>query len=178
MAMPQTVPWTREDLDRLPDDGNRYEVLDGELFVTPPPSDAHEEISAWLNGVLTPFVVANKLGRVYHPRAVIVSRTSQLEPDTMVRPIAPLRGWENAPLPILVIEILSRSTRRRDLNHKRAFYMGQGIPEYWVIDRYTRSVLQVTPGGESSVTSILTWAPPGTDSTLRIDVAAMFAEIR
>lgn len=48
MAMPLTEPWTLERLDRLPDDENRYELVDGELLVTPPPSDVHEAIADWL----------------------------------------------------------------------------------------------------------------------------------
>jgi Uma2 family endonuclease len=176
MAMPQTVPWTREELDRLPDDGNRYEVLNGELLVTPPPSQAHQEIVDWLNEKLTPFVTANGLGRVRFPRSVIVVGRSQLEPDMMVRAIAPHRGWANAPPPILVVEVLSRATRRRDLNDKRDFYMENGIAEYWAVDRDTRSIIRFTPGSSESVSSVLTWIPRNIEATLDIDVTRMFAE--
>lgn len=141
MAMPHTIPWTREDLDRLPDDGNRYELLDGELLVTPAPSDAHQEIADWLSDKLTPFVAANRLGFVRHPRSVVVVDGSQFEPDLMVRPIAPLRGWEKAPLPILVVEILSATTRRRDLGAKRDFYMEKGIPEYVAMFAETKTIV-------------------------------------
>ena len=176
MAMPELVRWTRADLDRLPDDGNRYEVLNGELLVTPAPSTFHQEIVAWLNAKLLLFVVANALGRVYHPRSVIVVDGSQLEPDMMVRPIAPFREWEDAPLPILVIEVLSKVTRRRDLEGKRDFYVARGIPEYWAVDRYDRVVMRFTTGASETVKSVLTWKPRGSTATLEIDVAAMFAE--
>ena len=175
MAMPQTIPWTREDLDRLPDDGNRYEVLDGELLVTPVPSGDHQEIAAWLTEKLLPFVLAHHLGRVHHPRSVVVVDGSQLEPDMMVRPHGAFREWEDAPLPILVIEIVSRGTRRRDLYQKRDFYMEKGIPEYWAVDRYQRVVTRFTPGASESVSSVLTWAPRGITASLEIDVAAMFS---
>jgi Uma2 family endonuclease len=174
--MPQVVPWTRADLDRLPDDGNRYEVLNGELLVTPAPSSAHQEIAAWLTSKLVPFVLAHGLGQVHHPRTVVVVDGSQLEPDMMVRPRAPFRKWEDAPLPILVIEIISRGTLRRDLYQKRDFYMEKGIAEYWAIDRYKREVTRFTPAATEPVKSILTWSPKGTAATLEIDVAAMFAE--
>lgn len=176
MAMPQTVPWTREDLARLPDDGNRYEVLGGALLVTPPPSDVHQEIVAWLSASLTPFVMEHALGLVHHPRSVVVIGTEQLEPDLMVRPIAPLRGWEHAPRPILVVEILSRSTRRRDLEARRRFYMRAGIAEYWIVDRHARAVLRCKASGlEERVTTVLTWSPDGAGASLDLDLAALFA---
>jgi len=176
MAMPQTVPWSREDLGRLPDDGNRYEVLGGALLVTPPPSDVHQEIVAWLSAILTPFVMGHALGLVHHPRSVVVMGAEQLEPDLMVRPIAPLRGWEQAPRPLLVIEVSSRSPRQRDLEAKRRFYMRAGIAEYWIFDRHARSVLRCTASGsQERITTVLTWAPEGASATLALDVAALFA---
>jgi Uma2 family endonuclease len=173
----ETRPWTRADLDRLPDDGNRYEVLDGELLVTPAPSAPHQQIAAWLTGKLVPFVMAHRIGRVEHPRSVLVVDGSQLEPDMMVRPAAPFERWEDAPLPMLVVEVLSNATRRRDLYQKRAFYMATGIPEYWVIDRNERALIRITAVGAETVRSMLTWAPTGIAATLEIDVAAMFREV-
>ena len=170
--------WTRGDLDRLPDDGNRYELLEGELLVTPPPSDLHEEVVAWLTMKLTPFVQAHHLGMVYHPRSVIQIGDEQTEPDAMVRPTAMLRGWENAPLPILVVEVISRSTRYRDLGKKRTFYVANGIAEYWVVDREREVVLQIRGQEEHQVSGIIRWCPRGTAAVLEIDVAAMFAEIK
>lgn len=81
MAMPVSEAWTIERLDQLPEDGNRYEVLDGELLVTPPPSEAHESIVAWLDRHIGPFVYANGLGWVYHPRSVVEKNGERLEPD-------------------------------------------------------------------------------------------------
>jgi Uma2 family endonuclease len=175
MAMPQTVPWTRKDLDRLPDDGNRYEVVDGELLVTPPPSVEHQAVVEWLAARLFPFVLANELGTLGFPRSVIVEGGEQVEPDLMVR--QQLRGgsWERAPLPILVIEVISEATRRRDLENKRDFYMRAGIPEYWAVDRRRRSIVRFTAAASETVQSVLTWAPKGITEKLEIDVAAMFA---
>src|SRR3954464_1486124 len=62
--------WTLEELHSLPDDGNKYELIHGELFVTPAPSDGHETISARLTRMLDPYVEAQGLGFVYRPRAV------------------------------------------------------------------------------------------------------------
>jgi Uma2 family endonuclease len=173
--MPQLLPWTIERLDRLPEDGNRYEVLDGELLVTPPPSEEHQEIIDWLAEKLIPFVTATGVGRVRFPRSVVIITGSQLEPDMMVRPIAPHRGWKNAPLPILVVEVLSKSTRTRDLSQKRDFYTSKGIPEYWAIDCEGRAVIRFTQGSSEVITDILRWSPTR-GPALEIDVAAMLAE--
>lgn len=177
MAMPVTEPWTIEQLDRLPDDGNRYEVLDGELLVTPAPSDVHEELVMLLVERLMPFVAAQNLGRVY-TRGVLRRMKSQLEPDILVRAIGRLQGWENAPLPMLVVEVLSRSTRMRDLGKKRGHYATIGIPEYWIVDREEEVVIQVRGTEERLVTGMLRWSPPDTTATLEIDIAAMFADVR
>jgi Uma2 family endonuclease len=165
--------WTRSDLDRLPDDGNRYEVIEGQLFVTPPPSVAHEEIVAALAGQLFPFVAAHDLGRLYFPRNVIVAGGSQAEPDLLVRAPATHPDWEKAPRPILVVEVLSESTRRRDLAQKRDFYLKLGIPEYWAVDRRERSVVQFSRGLTRVVTTILSWSP-ASGAALEIDVSALF----
>ncbi len=66
-----TKRWTLEELHRLPDDGNKYELVRGDLFVTPPPTDAHETILARLTRLLDPYVAAHGLGFVYRPRAVL-----------------------------------------------------------------------------------------------------------
>jgi hypothetical protein len=63
--------WTLEEVHRLPDDGNKYELVRGDLFVTPPPTDDHETIAARLAKALTPYVEAQRLGLVYRPRAVL-----------------------------------------------------------------------------------------------------------
>ena len=172
-----TEPWTVEQLDRLPDDGNRYELLGGELLVTPPPSEAHETIVARLNALLVPFVVANRLGLVHHPRSVVQIGGERTEPDLMVRAESRHTGWANAPIPILVVEVLSRSTRDRDLGKKRRFYMKAGVAEYWIVDREEKVVIQVRPGGEQRISTTLTWSPPGTRATLDIDTAKIFPDV-
>src|SRR5687768_5393687 len=124
MANP-TRRWTIADLDSFPEDGNTYELIRGQLFVTPPPTDPHESIAARLTRILDPYVAAHGLGLVYHPRAVIqIDDDTQLEPDLMVRQPqdVPNAKWVDAPLPSLVVEIASDSTRRRDRVHKRTFY--------------------------------------------------------
>jgi Uma2 family endonuclease len=178
MAMPITEPWTIQQLDRLPDDCNRYEVLDGELLVTPPPTEEHEAIVASLTMALVPFVQSNGLGLVHHPQSIVRTAGSQVEPDLMVRPIGPFQGWENAPLPILVVEVTSHSTRHRDLWKKRDFYVRSGIEEYWIVDRDEQMILQIRGTEERRVSTVLRWSPGETGATLEVDVERLFAEVK
>ena len=171
--------WTLEELHSLPDDGNKYELIRGELFVTPPPTDEHETILARLTRVLDRFVEANHLGHVYHPRAVFRFEGSEVEPDLMVRQEAPGVGnaWDKAPLPLLIVEVFSPTTRRRDQVQKHDFYMDAGIPEYWMIDPERRVVSVVRSGEErQTVSDTLVWRPPSVIEALAIPPAQIFGE--
>ena len=178
--MPQTTGgWTIAELHRLPDDGNKYELVRSELFVTPPPSVAHEELASLLGRILDRHVDACRLGRVYRPRAVIQVLKSEVEPDIMVRPIVKTvpESWAQAPLPILVVEILSDSTRRRDHVQKRKLYLDAGIPEYWIVDGDTRTIRIVRPGRHDLVTrDTLNWHPADAAEPLIIDVPTLFRD--
>jgi Uma2 family endonuclease len=179
MAMPDTIArWTLPELHRLPDDGNRYELVRGELFVTPPPSVAHQEIVAVLADLLQPYVAKHGLGRLHFPRSVVrVGTDSEVEPDLMVRPIPDRTpaSWNDVPLPILVIEVMSATTRRRDRVEKRALYVDAGVPEYWIVDREHRTIRVVRPGSEDAgLSTTLIWHPSGASEPLVIDVGLLF----
>jgi Uma2 family endonuclease len=175
-----TKPWTIEELHRLPDDGNKYEVLDGELFVTPPPSEPHEDILSRLTRLVDPFVARHGLGRVYRPRAVVRTQGSEVEPDLMVRAIRtqPIESsWDGAPIPILVVEVLSPTTRRRDLAQKRDFYLRIGVAEYWVVDPEREQVHVTRPGAEDEVViDSLAWRPAAADEALIIPLVSIFRD--
>lgn len=110
MLMAQTAgAWTLADLDRLPDDGNSYELIDGALFVTPAPSPAHETLVAVMHVILSPYVLSERLGLVYASRASVRTSNGHVEPDLLVRPTPerPPATWETAPTPLLIVEVLS-----------------------------------------------------------------------
>ena len=177
----ETKRWTLDEVHRLPDDGNKYELVRGDLLVTPPPSDDHETILAALTPLLDPYVAAHALGRVYHPRAVMRFAGSEVEPDLMVRQTrAPgSRDWEDAPTPILVVEVVSPTTRRRDHLQKRSLYIDAGVAEYWIVDADWREVRAVRAGQRDQiVTDILRWQPPGAPVPLSIPLDAMFGPER
>ena len=173
-----TRRWTLDELHRLPEDGNKYELVRGELFVTPPPTDAHETIAARLTRLLDPYVAAHGLGLIYRPRAVVrIGRDVEVEPDLMVRQprATPNATWNSAPLPILIVEIESDSTRRRDRVYKRTVYIGEGIPEYWIFDGETRTVCVVRPDHEDiTADATLTWHPREAPEPLVISLVDVF----
>jgi Uma2 family endonuclease len=174
-----TKQWTLEELHSLPDDGNKYELVHGELFVTPAPSEDHETILASLSHALDSYVAANELGAVYRPRAVVRFDGSEVEPDLMVRAKrrAPAKDWDDAPTPILVVEVISGSTRRRDQVQKRGFYLEVGVAEYWIVDPERREIRVVRRGEPDVVaTGELTWSPAGAGSPLVLRVSELFGD--
>lgn len=169
--------WTLEQLHRLPDDGNRYELVHGELFVTPSPSVGHEELVAVLANVLHPYVSQWRLGRIYTRRAVVQTYDAQVEPDLMVRQTTVTEDWSALPLPVFVAEVASRSTRRRDLGQKRQHYLDLPIPDYWIVDRRDRTIRVVRPGHADIVASDeVAWHPRGAAEPLVVDVRSYFRD--
>jgi Uma2 family endonuclease len=171
--------WTLAEVHRLPEDGNKYELVRGELFVTPPPGDEHETIGALVHEILAPFVRAQGLGLVFRPKAVMRFDKSQVEPDLMVRRPHPNRkkndkDWDTAPIPLLVVEILSEYTRRRDFNEKKRLYLDAGVEQYWVVDPETRVITVDTPDSTRIESHRLTWTPRGATSSLVLEVADVF----
>jgi Uma2 family endonuclease len=171
--------WTLAQLHRLPQDGNKYELVRGELFVTPPPGNAHETILAKLNELLAPYVRHHGLGHVYRPHAVMRFEGSEVEPDLMVRADHPdQRGndsdWTRAPIPILVVEVLSDATRRRDMNQKKSLYLDAGVADYWVVDPEARTVAVMSGTSVTIVSERITWSPAGATTPLTLELPDIF----
>jgi Uma2 family endonuclease len=125
-----------DDYVRLPDDGKRYEILDGELYVTPAPSPLHQRVSKRLQRQLEDYFEARGLGEVFDaPIDMILGRHDVAQPDILVVTNPGQisgRGIEGTPL--LVVEVLSPSTRRHDREVKMRRYGELGIPHYWIVD--------------------------------------------
>jgi len=124
-------PFTVAELDRMPDDGHRYELLDGVLVVSPRPTPAHQVVA---------FTLASILDRASPPEwqvvpepAVMVSRDTEFAPDIVVVARDQLSGAKITRPPILAVEVRSPSTALIDLNRKKAAYERFGVPSYWVV---------------------------------------------
>jgi len=135
---------TYDDYCDLPNDRNRYEILGGELSVTPAPSTKHQKISGRLYLILAQYVVAKQLGEVYAaPTDLILAPTTVVQPDLIFigndrRGIVTERAIEGPAT--LVVEILSATTRRTDRQTKAQLYAKHGVLHYWLIDPDLQSV--------------------------------------
>jgi Uma2 family endonuclease len=144
-ARSKPARWTYAEFARLPSEGStRYEVIAGELVVTPAPALRHQRISADLLTLLNVFVRANELGEVYAaPVDVLFAEGDYFEPDIVFvrkdhRDYLTDRGIEGPP--DLVVEILSPSTAARDRGIKLERYRHFGVPEYWMVDPAARAI--------------------------------------
>jgi Uma2 family endonuclease len=133
IEMPLRRPLTNADLADRPDDGHRYELLDGVLIVTPAPSMRHQDAVLSL-AVLLQNACPRGLYVLTAPLDVDLAEDTLLQPDVLVfhRDQANPRGVVGAPL--LAVEVLSPSTRRLDLLTKRSRYEAAGTRSYWVVD--------------------------------------------
>ena len=133
MALPWGAPLTEDDLATMPDDGHRYELLDGTLLVTPSPSLGHQTCVGSLYVLLRE---ARPPGHtvVVAPFDVRLSRITVLEPDVLVARRSEITPARLEGPPLLAVEVLSPSTRRIDLGTKRLAYEAAGVPAYWLVD--------------------------------------------
>jgi len=169
--------WTLDELHALPDDGNKYEVIRGELFVTPAPTPTHETVNARLTRILVPYVEREQLGLVYHPRAVLQFEDSEVEPDLMVREehTGDSSTWASAPIPSLIVEVFSPRTQRRDENQKRDLYMDASVGEYWMVDPERRAFVVIRRGHANRIVmDEMSWHPAGAAVPLVFAVARVF----
>lgn len=132
MALPRG-PLTVDDLATLPDDGHRYELIDGSLLVTPAPGTAHQLAVGRLHVVLATGLAAGFVAMLA-PYDYVISPGTVLEPDLLVARVEQLGGDKLMTTPLLVVEVLSPSTRRTDLGSKRLAYQEASVPAYWVLD--------------------------------------------
>jgi Uma2 family endonuclease len=143
-ARPQTKYWTYEDLFDLPDDGRRYEIIEGVLYELPSPNMEHGElISNLILRVLWPFVEPLG-GRVYTvPIDVFLRGANPVQPDVFVLLLEQFgykskRGVEGPPA--LIAEVLSPSNPEHDQVTKHRLYARAGVPEYWLVSPATGTV--------------------------------------
>ena len=183
MGMPaqqQDLDWTVERAHALPDDGNRYEVLDGELFVTPSPVWRHQGAVGLLHAPLLSHVLERRIGwAVTAPADVIFSPRRLLQPDLFVvpwrEPGAPAMTSTTTRL-LLAVEVLSPSTARADRQQKRAIYQDEGVSEYWIVDADARLVERWRPGDARPeiLATRLGWQPRPDHEAFELDLERYF----
>ena len=172
--------FTAEMVRALPDDGNRYEVVAGELLVSPAPRLLHQLIHSRLFLELGLYCREHGGGRVMSsPADISWSEDSLVQPDLFVVPpdLVATRRWSDIRSLSLVVEILSPSTAKNDRFQKRKYYQENGVPTLWLIDGEKEYVEVWTPEALfPQVESVrLAWSPDERAGPLAIDVAALFA---
>ena len=177
MGMPaQHTEWTAEMARALPDDGKRYEVLDGVLFVSPSPSRAHQRAVRLLLLLLDEYCRVHGLGEALDsPADIEFSPRRLVQPDVFVVPtIAP--SWRDVTTLSLAVEVLSPSTARTDRHEKRHTYQSERIPEYWIVDLDARIVERWRPDDAQPevLADSLVWQPDPGCPALEIDLREFF----
>lgn len=125
-------PWTEPDLHLFPQDGHRYEIVDGGLHVTPPPRDLHEHT---VEGMVTTLRGAAPAGWWVCPRVGVAHRASNLIPDiTVLRPQSSGAVWAEPRDVALVVEVESPESARCDALLKPSVYADARIPGFWRVD--------------------------------------------
>lgn len=132
-AIPTGRPFTVADLKAMPDDGNRYELIDGMLIVSPAPGWSHQEMGGALY-VLLRATCPRELRVLHAPFAVQTAFDSEVQPDLIVARYRDLTPKNLPVAPVLVVEVLSHSTRLHDRNTKKAHYERIGVASYWLLD--------------------------------------------
>ena len=184
MGMPATIGgWTVDMLDALPDDGRRYEVIDGELFVTPGPGEFHQDIAGALFLRLSAYLVGHGLGKAMISPADVRRgdrKRNRVQPDVFVvrliegkRPAYP---YELHDL-LLAVEVSSPSNPLLDYQVKRDLYLREGVGEYWVINPEARNVSRWSGAGDPGevFSGDIAWHPPGMSAPLALNLAEFFA---
>jgi Uma2 family endonuclease len=173
--------WTIDDLQDTPDDGNRYEILDGRLLVTPLPNVAHGRISTFVRRVLDRAAPKSLILVGCTMGIDIRARTTCYIPDVMVVRATALRKGTDVLRPpdvLLVVEVLSPSNAGIDLVQKRHDYAAAGIPRYWIVDPRdsTVTVLALPEGKKSYEEEVVVKEPWETDFPypLTVDPAEIF----
>ena len=158
---------TYDDLESIPEEhpGDRHEIINGELVVTPSPAPMHQIVSRALFRLLDRHVAAGDLGEVlFAPVDIRLTPDNVLIPDIIyiARDRLHVIGSKtvDAP-PDLVVEIFSPGTRRRDLDTKRALYARFGVQEYWIVDPDAETVTVLVLAGDRYES-----VPPGDDGTI------------
>jgi Uma2 family endonuclease len=186
MAMPLPVPiqvptYTTDDLRNFPPDGQRYELLNGMLLVTPAPGTVHQIVLARLFASLIGYLPPGGPAHVTSPGEIELAPSVLLDPDLLVypssyRPATPwtlISGWW------LAVEVSGRSSRVYDRDFKRDAYLALGVREVWLVDLHEARVLVSRSGEARDIPhrDALVWHPPEVPASLTIDLPTIFADL-
>ncbi len=183
MGMPAPVQtyFTVDEVLAFPDDGKRYELIYGELVVSPTPLVLHQRVVMRLTRILLEYCEREAAGEVFGVGADLTwgRRDVITQPDVFV--VGPedrgFKRWADVRRVPLIAEVLSPSTKRHDRFGKRLVYREQRVDVYWILDAEEASAEVWTPDAQFPVIERerLTWYPTGASAPLLIDLATLLA---
>ena len=177
MSMPLTRHYSPDDVRALPDDGNRYETVHGELLVTPAPGGPHQPVLMRLIAALSPYLKRN--GRFAEllpsPGDISLGIDTLVQPDLFVADTSTFLHsgkWLDIRALYLVIEIVSPSSAIADRTIKRRLYQQHRIPDYWIVDIDQHQIEVWTPEAHFAVIERdrLVWRHPALEASCTVDV--------
>jgi Uma2 family endonuclease len=180
---PATKSWTRADVLALPDDGNRYELVDRDLLVTPAPRLMHQRAVWELFRRLDPYVRSSGFGAVMlSPADLDLGVEALVQPDLFVAGLRDGREpieWDEVGIPLFAVEVLSPSSARHDRVTKRRLYQRTGVPLYWIVDLDARLIEAWTPTDDQPTVCDVeaVWHAPKAREPWRLDVPAYFTAV-
>ena len=191
MPVPQSSPaaarrWTAAEVRALQEESRpapRYELVDGELLVSPSPQPRHQRAVRLLARLLEDYVQRTGIGELFESPADL-----ELEPGTLVQPdlfVVPGGGeplttsWRAVRSLLLAVEVLSPGSARADRLIKRRLYQRVGVPEYWLVDLDARVLERWRPADERPelLDQRLDWQPEDGSPPLELDLAALVARM-
>ena len=179
MGMAAPIYYTADMVRAMPDDGNRYEVVYGELLVTPAPRLWHQKLVVRLNRAVESYLERETVGvALAAPADISWGRDVLVQPDVFVAAAAEARTlvWSRVRTLLLVAEVLSPSTARGDRFLKRLRYREAGVPLYWVVDGDAHSVEVWTPADDFPRVEreALVWHPAGAREPFTLELEELF----
>jgi Uma2 family endonuclease len=182
MGMATPLYYTADMVRAMPDDGNRYEVVYGELLVTPAPRPWHQILVQRLSFALESYLRSHPVGMLLiSPADISWGPDVLVQPDVFVVSTEEARTltWSRMRTLLLVAEVLSPSTARSDRFLKRLRYREAGVPFYWVVDGEERTVEAWTPSDDfpTLVRERLEWHPPGAPAPFLLPLEELFREV-
>ena len=162
----------------------RYELVDGELIVTPAPSMKHARAEAWFDDMLKAYIRRHNIGEMLHsPSDLELKSGTIVQPDRYVIPnpdAERIRHWTEVKRLLLVIEVLSHSTARYDRGGKRRLYQGVRVDEYWIVDLDARLIERWRPDDERPeiLRDRLIWHPANAGVPLELELSELWKAAR
>jgi Uma2 family endonuclease len=176
------IDWTVDMLDELPDDGNKYELIDGELIVTPAPSNWHQLVVGTLYARLRAYLRPSTIARAMTSPSDVWRddrKRNRIQPD--VYAVSLVDGKQpdypyHLECVLLAIEVESPSNAAYDYQTKRRLYLANGVPEYWIVSTDARTFARWRGAGDEGelLSNRIEWQPEGMSGPLVIDIPEFF----